>query len=191
MMSINKVLTEKKIKKLKYVKNFLLLLFISGIAIFTLSGCCRDANIMSSSYRATDRLISRINPIFPRDQTVLTASFVNIDNLEESSTLGRTISEYIGSRLSHHGFKVIEMKLRKSIFMKKAAGEFVLSRELKDISVKLQAQAIIVGTYSIGKDVIYVSARVINLEDSTILSSYGYKLPICKDGNTIKMLGYY
>jgi len=120
---------------------------------------------------------------------ILIASFVNIDNLEESSTFGRTVSEYIGSRLNQNGYKVVEMKLRRSIFMKKNAGEFLLTRDLKEISTRHNAQAIVVGTYSLGKNVVYVSARIIKLTDNTILSSYAYKLPLGK--NTRKMLGLY
>ncbi len=158
------------------------------IILLSLSGC-RDANLIQSSYKATDMLVEQaIPPLIPQ-QVILIASFVNIDNLEESSTFGRTVSEYIGSRLNQNGYKVVEMKLRRSIFMKKNAGEFLLTRDLKEISTRHNAQAIVVGTYSLGKNVVYVSARIIKLTDNTILSSYAYKLPLGK--NTRKMLGLY
>ncbi len=153
-----------------------------------LSGC-RDANLIGSSYTAADRLIEQAKPPLIPDQPILIASFVNIDNLEESSTFGRTISEYIGSRLNQNDYRVIEMKLRKSVFMKKSAGEFLLSRDLKDISTRHNAQAIVVGTYATAKSVVYISARIIRLSDSVILSSYAYKLPLGK--NTRKMLEVY
>ena len=172
------------IGKMRIISVFVLLL-----PLILLTTGCRDVNLIKVSYKSTDMLIAQIEPPINYDQTVLTASFVNIDNLEESSTFGRTVSEYIGSRLAQLGYKVVELKLRKSIFMKKTGGEFVLSRELKDLSTTHQAQAIVVGTYSIGKDVVYVSSRVIKLADSTILSSHAYKMPLTE--NLRQLLGYY
>ncbi|MDM8552617.1 FlgO family outer membrane protein [Desulfobacterales bacterium HSG2] len=158
------------------------------VLLSNLSGC-RDANLIKSSYEAADTLISQVKPPLIPHQAVLMASFVNIDNLEESSTFGRSIAEYIGTRFTQNGYKVIEMKLRKSIFMKRGAGEFLLSRDLKLISTRHNAQAIVVGTYSVAKSVIYVSARIIKLSDSSILSAHAYKLPLGK--NARKMLGIY
>jgi len=160
-----------------------------GFCVLLTGLCGCGANLIQSSYKATDMLIEQTHPPLVPQQTILIASFVNIDSLEESSTLGRTIAEYMGSRLSQHKYKVVEMKLRKSIFMKKNAGEFLLSRDLKEISTKHNAQAIVVGTYSVAKNIVYVSARMIRLSDSTILSSYAYKLP--QDKNIKQMLGLY
>lgn len=148
--------------------------------IFAAAGC-RDSNLISSSYNATDMLISQIKPPLVPDQAILVASFVNIDNLEESSTLGRTISEFIASRLTQNGYKVVEMKLRKSVFMKKDMGEFVLSRDIDEIRTRHNAQSIVLGTYSAAKSSVYISARMVSLSDNTVMASYGYKLWMGKD----------
>jgi len=65
----------------------------------------------------------------------------------------------------------------------------MLSRELKDISTKHNAQAVVVGTYSIAEDVVYISARMIRPSDGIIITSYAYKLSL--NDNTKKMLGLY
>jgi len=175
----------RKVLKAGWATDLKWIILLAGL-LMALTGC-RDANLIKSSYGAADNLISQARPpLIPR-QAILVASFVNIDNLEESSTFGRTLSEYLGSRLTQNGYSVVEMKLRKSIFMKRAEGEFVLSRDLKEISIRHNAQAIVVGTYSVGKSVVYISARIIKLADSTILSSYAFKMPLGK--NTKKMLG--
>lgn len=158
-----------------------------AVLLAGLTGC--GANLIRSSYKAADMLADMARPPLIPGQAILVASFVNIDDLEESSTFGRTVSEYIGSRLTQDGYKVVEMKLRRSVFMKKNEGEFLLSRDLKEISTRHNAQAIVVGTYSVAKSVVYVSARIIKLSDSTIISSYGYKMRIGRD--TRKMLGVY
>ncbi|QTA88749.1 FlgO domain-containing protein [Desulfonema magnum] len=164
-------------------------IFIISFCILLTGLCGCGTNLIRSSYKATDVLVDQAVPPLIPQQPILIASFVNIDNLEESSTFGRTISEYVGSRLAQHNYKVVEMKLRKSVFMKKNAGEFLLSRDLKEISIRHNAQAIVVGTYALAKDIVYISARVISLADSTILSSYSYKLNL--DRNTRQMLGVY
>ncbi|MCP4105716.1 MAG: hypothetical protein GY749_09285 [Desulfobacteraceae bacterium] len=174
------LMTGKLLKRICVISFCALLISLPG---------CRDTDLIKSSYQATDGLIEQTLPPLIPNQTILIASFVNIDDLEESSTFGRTIAEYVGARFTQQGFKVVEMKLRRSVFMKKSAGEFLLSRELHNLSTRHKTQAIVVGTYSVAKDVVYISARIINLGDNTAMSSYSYKLSI---GDNIKqMLGLF
>ena len=138
-----------------------------------------DTNLISSSYRAADTLLARMVPPIGPDQPILAASFVNIDNLEETSGLGRTISEQVASRLTERGYIVVEMKLRKTIFMSNSkGGQFMLSRELRNISLEQNVQYVVVGTYSVANYVIYVSSAVVNPTDNTLLATYSYKLPL-------------
>ena len=104
--------------------------------------------------------------------------FVNIDNLTTSSTFGRIISEQVASRLAQHGFRIIEIKLRQeSVFIKKGQGEFMLSRELKDLGTSQEIRAVLVGTYAISKYFIFVSARIVRTEDSSVLAGCDYEVP--------------
>ncbi|WP_321495821.1 FlgO family outer membrane protein [uncultured Desulfobacter sp.] len=106
------------------------------------------------------------------------ASFVDVSDLTKSSPLGRIMSEQVGSRLAQKGYRVIEMKLRQnSIFVDpENKGEFLLSRNIKDISNLHQASIVVVGTYAKGNDTVYVSARMVNPIDSVIMSSCDYEL---------------
>jgi hypothetical protein len=47
------------------------------------------------------------------------ATLVNIDQLEQSSTLGRLISEQVASRMSQLGYGVLELKVRNGVYMKR------------------------------------------------------------------------
>ena len=172
--------------KINFLKNFLVIL-LTGISFLT-SGCIKRIDLIQTSYNAADQLIERSSPPLHPNQTILIASIVNIDKLEQSSTFGRTLSEYIGSRLSQHNYTIVEIKLRKSIFIKQngGGGEFLLSRDLKDLSVQHNAQALVVGTYSLANDYVYLSTRIIRMRDSTIQSSYGCRL--VKDDNINAML---
>lgn len=105
------------------------------------------------------------------------ATLVNINNLEQSSTLGRTVSEQVGTRLANMGYAVKEVKLRGTLFVKSDTGELLLSRELKDISASHKAQAVVVGTYSYANEYVYLNIKLVDV-NNTIISGYDYALPV-------------
>ncbi|ETR69632.1 MAG: hypothetical protein OMM_03805 [Candidatus Magnetoglobus multicellularis str. Araruama] len=138
------------------------------------------SKIIKTSYAATDVLAEIMKKRdFDSNGTIIGSSLVNIDNLTESCSLGRVISEQMMGRMAQHGFKVIELKLRQdSIFIKKNEGEFLLSRELQNISENHHASAVLVGTYAISKYVVFVSVRMIRTSDNSVIASYDYQLPL-------------
>jgi TolB-like protein len=180
--------------------NVLCLFFPIIIALTALSGCIQNqpsepltkgkgplklshpqpySNVLESSYYAADSLGEGLRfREFSPDVPILVASFVNIDDLNQSSTLGRMVSEQIASRLAQQGFKIIETKLRQgSIFVQKGKGEFLLSRELLNLSVNQGAQGVLVGTYAVSKHFIFISARIVRTEDSSVITGYDYEIP--------------
>jgi TolB-like protein len=169
-------------------------LLIVGWFCILLAGCSfifKDYNLVRASYKAADKLLDGIDDIEflqPREdgmdakQPILVTSFVNIDNLQESSTFGRVVGEQIGSRIAQYGYKMIEMKMRTgSIFVQEQTGELILSRQLRQISFQHDAYAIVVGTYAVSKGSVYVTAKLVRAKDSVILSSYDYWLPVGPD----------
>jgi TolB-like protein len=142
--------------------------------------------VTAANYKAVDYLIEKLPKDTLKGSPLLVASFVNVDNLSESSTFGRMISEQISSRFKQLGYTSIELKLRTSIFIKEGSGEFLLSRELSDISTKHNANAMVVGTYAVASDRVYLTIRIVNAVDSAILASYDYNIPMTRD--VVKML---
>lgn len=120
-------------------------------------------------------------------EPLIAASFVNINNLTESSALGRSISQQFATVFTTNGYQVFEILLRKDIYVKQDSGEFLLSRELKDISHNHHAQAVIVGTYAVGETRVYVTAKVINADSGVVISAHDYSLPIDKDTHALLM----
>ncbi len=148
-----------------------------------------DANddvVTAANYKAADYLIAKLPKDMLKGSPLLIASFVNVDNLNESSTFGRMVSEQLSSRFKQLGYTAIELKLRTTIFIKEGSGEFLLSRELSDISAKHNANAMVVGTYAIASDRVYLTVRIVNAVDSVILVSYDYNIPMTRD--VFKML---
>ena len=143
-------------------------------------------NIMKANYKAVDSLLRKLPVELTKDSPILVASFVNLDDLNESSTFGRVASEQIASRFKQKGYTTIELKLRTTVFMRKGSGEFLLSRELSDIVIKHRAQAVVVGTYAPASKKVYLTMRIVNVSDSRILKSLDYEIPMSRD--VFKML---
>ena len=177
----------------------LLTLLMSGCSqLFWTDHAFLDRDLVRTSYQAVDTLLKGVEKVpalkdNPKrngiyiNPPILVASFVNVDNVQRSSTFGRVLGEQMASRLSQKGYKVIEMKMRSdSIFIQEQTGELMLSRELHKISNKHNAYAVLVGTYGVSKYVVYVTAKLIRTKDNVILNAYDYSLPIGPD--TRKML---
>ena len=147
------------------------------IALMLMFGCAQNRNIIGDSYRAADVLLERAPEEITTETPFLVTSFVNINDLEESTTFGRLISEQIASKISQNGYRVKEIKLSEgSLFVIKGSGEFVLSRRLENIRSSFNSNYVIVGTYSVGYESVYVSSRIVRIDDSVIVSSYDFKI---------------
>lgn len=164
------------------------------VALLT-AGCATAGRtnriLLDSSQRAADRLAANLDLPTDADQgAILVASFVNVDNMYDSSSFGRIVSEQIASSLASppHMFPVTEIKLRQNIFLMEKGGEFLLSREALEVTKKHDAQAVLVGTYAISHQAVYVSARMVNPTSNQVVSSYDYSVPL--DNNFRTLLGY-
>lgn len=158
-----------------------------AIVLAFLTGCnttptkINDVNMLPVIHKVSDTLIARAELKISQKSPMLIASFVDINQLDKSSSFGRIISQQIGSAVSAKGYMVKEMLLRNNVYIKQSHGEFLLSRQLRDISSKHKAQAVIVGTYAIGKNTLYATAKIISVENNTIISSYDFTLPLGPD----------
>ncbi len=147
-------------------------------------------NLIDLAYSIAEDLESQAYPpLTPRnpEQPILTTTFVSNNNLDETSKFSRILQEHLTSRFVQMGYTVREIKLRNSLQIEPGQGEKILSRRLEDIQPTQKAQAISVGTYSLTKDAIYISARLINPENSNIISSNDYIMALNKD--TMSMFG--
>ncbi|UXZ55076.1 hypothetical protein LOS15_03300 [Halomonas sp. 7T] len=126
------------------------------------------------------------NPDITRYSPMIAATFVSIDNLSQSSTLGRISSELMASALAREGMQVREVKMRDSMFIEESVGELILSRQVQRLSAQHNARSILMGTYAQGQDYVYVSARVVRAGDAMVLGSTDFRLPL--NNNTRSLL---
>ena len=129
------------------------------------------------SYTAGDMLERNLLYYLDRTLPILSTSFVNLDNLKETSAFGRLVGVQIASRFSQHGYRVIDIRLSNGkVLVQERNGELVLSRDMKRINNRQDAQAILVGTYTIAGNRAFVSTRLVSTLDNAILSSYNFSI---------------
>jgi TolB-like protein len=133
-------------------------------------------DVIKSSYVAADSLIAQVRANLPPDCLLIAATLVNINRLDESTPLGRLITEQIAGRFTQNGFRMIEVKLRNQIYMKRNEGELILTREVRDIAKQHQVRAIIAGTYTTSADRIFVNLKLIDLESNVVIGAFDYYL---------------
>lgn len=144
------------------------------------------AMMLSGNTQAGDALGDMLLPKIGSGGGILTTTMVDMENFDKSSAFGRASMQQIGSRLSQHGFKVLEPRLASSLRFEKRQGEFMLTRDSMNLLTdNYDAHAVLVGTYSESKGKIFLSVRVVRLNDSAILGAYEYYLPKNEDVQTL------
>ncbi|MDK2797418.1 MAG: hypothetical protein PWQ19_968 [Tepidiphilus sp.] len=136
-------------------------------------GAARFNAAMSSLADQIERNIRHKN-LLP---AVLASTFVNLDDLDDTSPLGRLISENLIHELQVRHWNVYDIRLSKAVAVN-PAGEFVLTRDPKLLEYQYLVAGVLVGTYSIANDEVFVNARVIDVNTGVVVSSGQISLPI-------------
>lgn len=131
---------------------------------------------IEANYKAADSLMHQINGKLVPGQPLIMATIVNIDALEQTSTLGRLVSEQVSTRLAQGGLNMLEMKLRNSVYLKRNTGELMLTREINEVAQAHNAQAIVVGSYAETSDMVFINLKVIQPNSNTVLAGQDYVL---------------
>ncbi|MBF0124858.1 MAG: hypothetical protein HQL60_05950 [Magnetococcales bacterium] len=133
------------------------------------------------TYHAADFMVPQVVDKLRSDAKILPATFVNLDNLGQSSALGRLLSQQVASRLTQHGFSMVEAKVRHNMLVRNRGGEFLLSRELTQMANQFKAQAILVGSYSVARSRLYVNTQLIRLSDQVVVASSDFSMTMDHD----------
>lgn len=169
------------------MKNISMAAFITVFIIFV-TGCSNlslNTKVVNSNYEAVDRLLlsDKIN----KRSLFIVTTIVNINEIESSSPLGRTMSEQLTTRFVQQGIKIIEMKLRDNIYMKNETGELMLSRKVEELADEIKADYVVVGTYSDSHNVVFINLRIVDPRTNIIISTIDYELE--KDKEIKSLLG--
>ena len=123
-------------------------------------------------------LIANASEVVVDEYVVAVSTFVTLDNLYATSSLGRYLGEQLLSTLQQSGLEVIEVRKTPGMMVSPYHGEYALSRNMDEIRLVQDAQAVVVGTYAVAGQEIFVNARLLRNEDNRILSSASLVLPI-------------
>lgn len=159
----------------------LMVLVGSGCSIKpTSSSTDPEVDLIAEVQEAAEALMDNATGLHG-DAPLLVATFADIDNLQQSSTLGRILSEQFTSSLASNKVPVIEVKMRESLFVKEQTGELILSRKLHSLVQSHDAQAVLLGTYALGGNNVYLTVRLVRTEDNIILAAHDFSLPLNRD----------
>ncbi len=141
---------------------------------------------VAANYRAADALALQLRGKLGDEKSLIMATIVNIDALEQTSMLGRLVSEQLSTRLAQGGMKMLEMKLRNSVYLKRGQGELMLTREIGEVASAHNAQAVVVGSYAETRDAVFINVKVIQPSTNLVLAGHDYVL--AKEGTVRSML---
>ncbi len=131
-------------------------------------------------------LIANASEVVADEYVVAVSTFVSLDNLYATSSFGRYLGEQLLSTMQQAGLEVIEVRKTPGMMVSPYHGEYALSRSMDEIGLVQQAQAVVVGTYSVAGQEILVNARLLRNVDNRVLSSATLVFPI--DGMTANLL---
>jgi len=164
-----------------------------------LSSITPEGNLNSRVIFLADQLVRNIDNRFRYEPMVVT-TFVNLDNMKETSSLGRLIAENLIHELQVRGWKVFDIRLAKDIVVK-PQGEFSITRDIRNIRNYYRVNSVISGTYAITSNSVIVNARIIDVKSGVVVSTGQIILPIedvaslladrSSSGSTVRIKGEY
>ena len=96
-------------------------------------------------------------------------SFVDQNDFNSSSPLGRYLAEGLIYEFNQRGFPVREYRTDGGITMREGIGETTLERKGKIATAKGKGNALLIGTYHQDPDAIFVNARLIRSSDGIVM----------------------
>lgn len=108
-------------------------------------------------------------------------TFVNLDDLDSTSSFGRVYAEQVLSELSMKGYDVIELRKANALHFVDKGGEFMLSRASDMLNRAHHLGGVVVGTYSSSPDRVYVNARLVDPSTSMVVAAASIELPKTKE----------
>lgn len=146
-------------------------LLLTGLSLTAHAGC-RSSRIDTLCAAIAEELTASIQVRLDRSAAIMVVSFVDLHRMEQTSNLGRVLSEAIGDNFHQYGYRVVEPRLRaRSVTTHNQNGEFALSRDLNHLDDTIEIQAILTGTYAISDAGVLISARLVHAEDKSVLAS--------------------
>lgn len=102
---------------------------------------------------------------------VAVSTFVHLDQLYETSAMGRYLSEQMLHELQRMGVDVVEVRMMPSMKISQSHGEYVLSRDMGELSYLHEVDAVVAGTYTVADGQIFINGRLLAVQTGKVLAS--------------------
>lgn len=107
---------------------------------------------------------------------------VPLSDLKRETEFGRITAEYLLTDLADRGIKVSELRLGREINILAQTGEFILSRNIKELANNNQRlDYVVVSTFSNTRKTLILQGRLVSLKDGIIKSSWRYTMPLNRE----------
>lgn len=114
--------------------------------------------------------LDRVYHAHLRTRPTVITSFVNLNDLAETSGLGRLVGEHLLHELQIRSWAVTDIRLTKDVVVNER-GEFSLSRDMKHLRESFPVANIVTGTYSTTVDGVLLSVRIIDSASGHVIST--------------------
>ena len=107
---------------------------------------------------------------------------VDLNNLENSSPVGRQISEEMARWFVQAGYKVKEVRKGRDVHIDAQRGEMVLTRDVRKLlSTNVTTEAVLAGTYVVTPEQVRFAMRLLHVPSNDILAMATATVPITDD----------
>ncbi|MBI3874332.1 MAG: hypothetical protein HY307_04955 [Arcobacter sp.] len=148
----------------------------------------RFTDLDSAIVEISNQLLLNIPSTSQKQNKLILTTFVDLNTLSKTSSVGRIISESLIDELHSKNFKILDFRMQEVITVN-SQGEFSLSRDINKLKDEVPEALIVVGTYALIDDnTMVLNARIMNTFTSDVISTakviYTYKncqeFDICK-----------
>jgi len=143
-----------------FLKSLLLLSIFTTLSYASSYNANNTNNLDNAIIKLSNRLLSssKVLPTTLKDIAITT--FVNLDDYQETSVVGKLLSESMFNELFTKGFDIIDFQRQNSITVE--------NDELDDVILN---KYILVGTYSIFGKSIFINSRIIDNLSGRVIAS--------------------
>lgn len=129
------------------------------------------------TYRAVDMLLAE-SPSVTRNTPLIVASVADTQHIDTTSPLGNIVSDMIRTRLAQDGHETSEIRMRREIGFNRGEGEFLLARNKRLLMEAPTAAAVVIGTYAVSTEKVYVSLKLVSATDTRIIAGADFVVPL-------------
>jgi hypothetical protein len=107
---------------------------------------------------------------------------VDLNNLENTSPVGRQISEEMARWFVQAGYRVREIRKGRDVHVDAKRGEMLLTRDVRKLlTTNVTTEAVLVGTYVVTPEQVRFAMRLLHVPSNDILAMATATVPVTED----------